>query len=108
MNGEADETSTWTPSSRPRRRRCDPQTPELRVGFDAVEGAGGTIRCPQSAATNSASSMRRPLLRGHDGNMFPRDPEPRAEHLDELAALVRSIPGPIWDWPSTRTSTGSR
>jgi phosphomannomutase len=56
----------------------------LRVAVDCVEGAGGY------ALPRLLESMGVEVLRLHCGctGRFPRDPEPRAEHLGELAEKV--------------------
>jgi phosphomannomutase len=56
----------------------------LHVVFDAVEGAGGHI-VPQLLDLLGVSHDD--LYCGCSGH-FPRDPEPRADHLGELAAKV--------------------
>lgn len=56
----------------------------LKVVFDAVEGAGGRI-VPQ--LLDLLGVEHEDLYCGCTGH-FPRDPEPRADHLHELAARV--------------------
>lgn len=56
----------------------------LKVCFDAVEGAGGRI-VPQ--LLDMLGVEHEDLYCGCTGN-FPRDPEPRADHLHELAERV--------------------
>jgi phosphomannomutase len=58
---------------------------KLSVVFDAVEGAGGLI-VPR--LLDELGVEHRDLYCGCTGN-FPRDPEPRADHLHELADHVR-------------------
>jgi len=58
---------------------------KLSVVFDAVEGAGGRI-VPR--LLDELGVQHRDLYCGCTGH-FPRDPEPRADHLHELAAVVR-------------------
>jgi phosphomannomutase len=57
----------------------------LTVVFDAVEGAGGSI-VPR--LLDQLGVEHRDLYCGCTGR-FPRDPEPRADHLHELADVVR-------------------
>ncbi len=57
---------------------------KLRVVFDAVEGAGGRI-VPELLDLLGVEHVD--LYCGCTGH-FPRDPEPRADHLQELAAKV--------------------
>lgn len=56
----------------------------LTVAFDAVEGAGGRI-VPR--LLDELGVTHHDLYCGCTGD-FPRDPEPRADHLQELAARV--------------------
>lgn len=58
----------------------------LHVVVDAVEGAGGFI-LPKLLAE---LGVRADLLHCGCTGLFPRDPEPRADHLHELAAAVRA------------------
>lgn len=58
---------------------------KLSVVFDAVEGAGGLI-VPR--LLDELGVEHQDLYCGCTGH-FPRDPEPRADHLHELADVVR-------------------
>jgi len=57
----------------------------FRVALDCVRGAGGTIM----PALLKSLGCRVSAIGTETDGLFPRDPEPTAAHLQDLAALVR-------------------